>query len=114
MTTYHSNKIIITASDKSSAHNKSADTTILDYNVAPRAIDQNLSTKKNTALTFTLTADPIDGDTLSNWIVVTKPINGDLSGTAPALTYTPKTDFFGIDSLTFTVSDGKNTSNAGK
>ena len=114
LTSYHSNKIIITAIDKSSAHNKSADTTILDYNVPPKANDQNLSTKKNTALPFTLTADPIDGDALSGWTIVTPPANGDLSGTAPALTYTPKTGFLGADSLIFTVSDGKNTSNAGK
>jgi len=114
LTSYHSNRVIITASDKSSAHNKSSDTTILDYNVPPKANDQNLSTKKNTALPFTLTADPIDGDTLSGWIIVTPPAKGDLSGTAPALTYTPKTGFLGSDSLSFTVSDGKNTSNAGK
>ena len=114
LTTYRTNTIIITATDKSLARNQSADTTILDYNVAPRAIDQNLSTKKNTALTVTLSADPIDGDTLSNWTMVTKPVNGDLSGTAPALTYTPKTDIIGIDSLTFTVFDGKNTSNIAK
>jgi Uncharacterized conserved protein len=111
---YHSNKIIITASDKSSAHNKSSDTTILDYNVPPKANDQNLSTKKNTALPFTLTADPIDGDALSGWTIVTPPANGDLSGTSPALIYTPKTGFLGADSLSFTVMDGKNTSNAGK
>ena len=114
LTSYHSNKIIIMASDKSSAHNKSADTTILDYNVAPKANDQNLSTKKNTALSITLTADPIDGDSLSGWTVVAPPANGTLSGTAPSLTYTPKTGFLGSDSLTFTVSDGKNTSNVAK
>jgi alpha-tubulin suppressor-like RCC1 family protein len=111
---YHSNKIIITASDKSSSHNKSADTTVLDYNVAPKANNQNLSTKKNTPLSITLTADPIDGDSLSGWTVVTPPVNGTLSGTAPNLTYTPLAGFLGSDSLTFTVSDGKNTSNVAK
>ena len=114
LSTYHSNKIVIAASDKSSSHNKSADTTILDYNVAPKANNQNLSTKKNAALSITLTADPIDGDSLLGWTVVTPPANGALSGTAPILTYTPQTGFLGSDSLTFTVSDGKNTSNVGK
>ncbi|MGB7570116.1 MAG: immunoglobulin domain-containing protein [Chitinivibrionales bacterium] len=114
LSTYHSNKILITASDKSSLHNKSADTTILDYNVAPKANNQNLSTKKNTPLSITLAADPIDGDSLSGWTVVTPPVNGTLSGTAPNLTYTPLAGFLGSDSLTFTVSDGKNTSNVAK
>ena len=114
LSTYHSSKIIITASDKSSSHNKSADTTILDYNVAPKANNQNLSTKKNTPLSITLTADPIDGDSLSGWTMVTPPVNGTLSGTAPNLTYTPQTGFLGSDSLTFMVSDGKNTSNVAK
>jgi alpha-tubulin suppressor-like RCC1 family protein len=114
LTSYHSNKIIIAAFDKSTAHNKSSDTTILDYNVSPKANDQNLSTKKNIPLSITLTADPIDGDALSGWTIVTPPANGDLSGTAPVLTYTPKTGFLGADSLSFMVTDGKNTSNAGK
>ena len=67
LSTYQSNKIVITASDKSSSHNKSTDTTLLDYNVAPKANNQNISTKKNTPLSITLTADPIDGDSLSGW-----------------------------------------------
>ncbi len=41
-------------------------------------------------------------------------MNGSLTGTAPALTYNPNPGFIGFDSLTFTVSDGKNTSNVGK
>ena len=114
LSVYRANRIIISATDKSSVHNKSADTTILDYNVAPKSIDQNLSTRKNTSLSITLTADPIDGDTLSSWSVVTPPVNGALSGTAPSLIYTPQTGFLGSDSLTFTVSDGKNTSNIAK
>jgi alpha-tubulin suppressor-like RCC1 family protein len=114
LVTYRTNTIIITATDKSPAHNKSSDTTVLDYNVAPKANEQNLSTKKNTALSITLTADAIDGDTLSGWVVVTPPTNCDLSGTAPGLTYTPKLGFVGFDSLAFTVSDGKNISNTAK
>jgi uncharacterized protein (TIGR02145 family) len=114
LTRYHLDTIVITASDKSPNRNKSADTTILDYNVAPKANDQNLSTKKNTTLSITLTADPIDGDSLSGWTVVTPPANGILSGTAPNLTYTPQTGFLGSDSLTFTVSDGKNAGNVAK
>jgi alpha-tubulin suppressor-like RCC1 family protein len=110
LTTYHTNKIIIFASDKSTNHNWSADTILLDYNVPPLANDQTLSTKKDTPLAVTLTANAVDGDPLSNWIIVTQPQNGALSGTAPVLTYTATTGFTGLDNLTFTVSDGINTS----
>jgi alpha-tubulin suppressor-like RCC1 family protein len=84
------------------------------FQTAPTADNQNLSTKKNTALSITLTANASTGVTLSNWTVVTNPPNGTLTGTAPSLTYTPNSGFIGFDSLTFTVSDGKNTSDAAK
>ncbi len=108
--TYHGNKIIIAAYDKSSNHNKSADTIMLDYNVPPVANDRTLSTKKDTPLSIALTANSVDGDPLSGWIIVAQPKNGALSGTAPTLTYTSATGFIGLDSLLFTVSDGINTS----
>ena len=45
------------------------------------------------------------GDVLV-FTVLTEPDNGTLSGTAPALTYTPSANFNGEDSFTFSVSDG--------
>jgi len=44
------------------------------------------------------------------YAVVDSPDHGDLSGTAPVLTYTPDLHFHGTDSFTFTVSDGALTS----
>ena len=79
----------------------------------PTANNQTLSTKKSTPLSVTLTAAADSGITLSIWTVVQNPMNGSLTGTAPALTYNPNPGFIGFDSLTFTVSDGKNTSNVG-
>ena len=40
------------------------------------------------------------------YTVVSQPVNGTLSGTAPNLTYTPKANFNGSDSFTFKVNDG--------
>jgi MYXO-CTERM domain-containing protein len=37
---------------------------------------------------------------------VTQPINGTLTGTGAALTYTPAAGFSGNDAFTFTVNDG--------
>ena len=43
--------------------------------------------------------------------MVKQPANGSLSGAAPNLTYTPKANFSGSDSFTFTVNDGQVDSN---
>ena len=48
--------------------------------------------------------DP-DGDSLT-YSIVTKPSNGTLNGTEPNMSYTPNTNFNGLDSFTFRVSDG--------
>jgi hypothetical protein len=78
-----------------------------DGNHAPVAEAQNVATTEDTAKAVTLTGSDADaGDTLSYW-VLTGPAHGVLSGTAPALTYTPAADYSGTDSFTFKVSDGK-------
>ena len=55
--------------------------------------------------TVTLNASDVDGDVLT-YIVVTNPIHGILSGSAPNLTYTPTANYNGVDSFTFKVNDG--------
>jgi len=45
------------------------------------------------------------------WTVLSQPLHGTLSGTAPALTYTPATNYYGPDSFTFKVNDGTSDSN---
>ena len=42
--------------------------------------------------------------------VLTPPAHGVLTGTAPALTYTPATDYTGADSFTYKVNDGQSDS----
>ena len=49
--------------------------------------------------------------TMLNYMVVTDPTHGVLTGIAPDLTYTPETDYNGADSFTFKVSDGMLESN---
>ena len=75
----------------------------------PVADDQNLETLEETPLALTLTAsDTYPGGALT-WIV-NDPTHGILTGIAPDLTYIPDDDFYGVDSFTFTVSDGMRTS----
>ncbi|ATB31292.1 PKD domain-containing protein [Melittangium boletus] len=83
--------------------------TVTPVNDAPVAWAQALTTAEDTAKALTLTGSDVDGDSLS-FTVVTAPEHGTLTGTAPALTYTPTPDYHGPDSFTFTVSDGQATS----
>lgn len=84
--------------------------TITAVNDAPLAADQMLTTTADQALAIKLTATDVDGDPLS-YRVVSAPIKGKLSGTAPNLTYTPYPDVSGSDSLSFRANDGKLDSN---
>jgi hypothetical protein len=81
----------------------------LDNNV-PIANDQTVTTQKGKSAAITLTGSDPDGDTLT-YFVVSQPAHGNLSGTPPALTYTPDASYTGKDSFTFKVNDGQVDSN---
>jgi len=81
---------------------------IVPVNDAPTATAQYLDTDRNTALTLTLQADDPDGDVLT-YSIISGPTNGTLGGlnsTTGEVTYTPDTNYRGVDSFTFQVSDG--------
>ena len=71
----------------------------------PVAEDLAVTITTETSAPVLLTATDIDGDALT-YEVVSDPGNGTLSGTAPALTYSPNPGFTGIDSFTYTANDG--------
>jgi hypothetical protein len=77
---------------------------VTPVNDLPSADGQALTTPEETPVVVTLTGQDIDGDTLSLRIV-TGPLHGVLSGTAPNVTYTPHQDYLGLDSFTFVASD---------
>jgi len=74
-------------------------------NTPPVAEDITTSTKSGAAVPITLKGADADGDKLT--YTFTRPANGSLTGTAPFLTYTPKTGFSGTDTFTYKVRDGK-------
>jgi hypothetical protein len=74
-------------------------------NDIPVSNDLSLSTNEDTLINFVLSASDVDSDLLT-YSIITQPINGTLSGTAPNLTYTPNPNFNGNDSFTFKVNDG--------
>ncbi len=78
---------------------------ITQVNDVPVASPQSVATDEDAPLSLTLTASDADGDSLG-WTVQSPPEHGTLSGTAPHLTYTPASDYYGSDSFTFVASDG--------
>ncbi len=74
-------------------------------NNPPVADLQSVTTAEDTPVVINLTGSDPDGDTL-NYTVIKEPTHGQLSGTAPNLTYTPNANFNGPDSFTFKVNDG--------
>jgi len=83
--------------------------TLTNVNDAPIALSQSLTNAEDTAFGLTLTASDVDGP-VTNFVVTANPIHGTLSGSAPNLTYSPVTNYFGSDSFTFRVNDGSLTS----
>jgi choice-of-anchor A domain-containing protein/RHS repeat-associated protein len=75
-------------------------------NDAPQAQPQSLQTPEDTPLPITLTGSDPEGDSLT-YHVVAAPARGTLSGTAPALVYTPTPNVSGTDQFTFRVNDGQ-------
>ena len=84
--------------------------TVNPVNDAPVADDQSVTTNQDTSIGITLTATDPDGDSLT-YSIVSWPLNGVLTGTAPGVTYTPNANYNGPDSFTFKANDGLGDSN---
>ena len=67
---------------------------------------------KNTTVDVELTGVDLDGETF-DYVVVDSPVHGELSGTAPLLTYTPEADFVGVDSFTYKITNATEESTLG-
>ena len=80
--------------------------TINPVNDVPVAGEQFLLTDEDSPLPLTLTGTDIENDALT-FTLISPPLFGALSGTAPNLTYTPGADFHGTDSLAYIANDGR-------
>lgn len=84
--------------------------TIAPVNDAPDAIDDSVSTSEETPITVAVRANDIDPDgevlTITN---VSEGTHGSvvISNDGTTVTYTPVLNFFGTDSFTYNVSDGR-------
>lgn len=79
-------------------------------NDAPVAAGIQFTTREDRSFSFVLKGSDVDGDEL-RFIIVSDPSHGELTGTAPSLSYTPDRRFDGVDNFTFKVSDGTLESN---
>ncbi len=75
----------------------------------PTAETLNLSTLEDSPTTVNLSGQSPTGAALT-YTITQAPLRGTLGGTAPALNYVPKTNFFGTDTFSYVVSDGTSTS----
>ncbi|MCU7933558.1 MAG: cadherin-like domain-containing protein [Candidatus Thiodiazotropha sp. (ex Dulcina madagascariensis)] len=97
--------LLFSACNKTDSNNNNS-TNDGSSNGAPTANSQNVSGDEDTPLVILLTgSDPDSGDSLT-FTLLSSPVNGLLSGSAPNLTYTPNHHFNGSDSFTFKASDG--------
>ena len=83
--------------------------TVNPVNDAPTADSQSVSTDEDAPLAVTLAGSDVEGSALG-YIITALPAHGTLTGTAPALIYTPIPDFNGGDSFTFTAYDDASNS----
>ncbi|MCC7375188.1 MAG: tandem-95 repeat protein [Verrucomicrobiales bacterium] len=83
--------------------------TVTPVNDPPAAQNGSLTLDQNTSSSLVLVGTDVEGDSLA-MTIVQSPTNGVLLGTAPSFTYQPNTNFFGSDTVLFTVTDGQATS----
>ncbi|MCB9009759.1 MAG: tandem-95 repeat protein [Ardenticatenaceae bacterium] len=76
-------------------------------NAAPVAVDDSATTDEDTAVTIDVLANDSDSDGDSLTVEsVTDPTNGTVVNNGTDVTYTPNANFNGVDSFSYTVSDG--------
>ena len=84
-------------------------TVFYQYNPNPVAIDQNVLAMPDYPKAITLTAK-VDSGHAVTFNVVSNALNGQLTGTAPSLIYTPNTGYTGTDNFSFQANDGPTNS----
>ncbi len=73
----------------------------------PSAISQNIELNVNTTASIMLSGIDLNIPALPlSYVVTSAPAHGSLSGTPPALAYTPNAGYFGTDSFTFSSTNG--------
>jgi hypothetical protein len=98
-----------TVSDGENSSASLVNITVTAVNDSPTSNDLNLSTNEETPLNFALEGSDVDS---SISYTQTNPSNGTLTCINEGCTYNPNPNFSGIDSFTYTVSDGVSSSSS--
>ena len=85
--------------------------TVTPVNDVPTSTGQVVTVSEDLSKAFSLDGADLDGDSLT-LVVDVQPRRGTLSGTFPALTYTPSANFSGTDTFSYRLTDGVATSSA--
>lgn len=83
---------------------------VINTNKAPLANDLEIKVNEDSSVRFQLTGSDPENAALT-YTLVSEPEHGQLTGTAPQLSYTPNPDYNGADSFTYSVNDGELDSN---
>ena len=84
--------------------------TVNSVNDAPVSQPVAVSVAEDGQVTVNLVASDIEDDTLT-YSIVSGPSKGTLTGTGASRVYTPNLNYFGADSFTYKVNDGRADSN---
>jgi hypothetical protein len=82
---------------------------VIDGNGPPAAAAQQVTVAEDNSIALTLTGSDPDEDPIT-FSVTAGPTHGSLSGSPPALLYTPSADYFGPDEFEFTAHDASSSS----
>ena len=103
-----------TVSDGSLTSTGTINVTVNPVNDLPTAHDDAAETERDTAVTIpilTNDADPVEGDSLTI-VSVGTPVYGTAVINGGVIVYTPASGFTGVDTFSYTISDGTDTATA--
>lgn len=92
----------LTCTDQLGLSHSVTKTVLLD--AAPSARNITVETDEDVPVNVTLVGNDAS-DAVLNYVTISEPENGTLSGTAPNITYTPAINFFGNDFFNYEVTD---------
>lgn len=85
---------------------------VIGVNTPPTVENKSAQVMSGQSVSIVLSGNDADGDSVS-LTLTQQPANGSLSGTLPALVYTPNAGYVGSDSFAYQASDGMQSSNIG-
>ena len=77
---------------------------VIATNATPSGVDGNATVQPNSSTRLKLSGEDPDGDSIQ-FVIMTEPLHGTISGVPPEVTYTPETNYLGPDRFEFKVTD---------